>query len=90
LILSAAGLFIGFTFGYFFDLAKCDHDYHPFGTTPYLYDTHTGRVCAPLRESEDAYKKATVNPTPGSPLGDVFDQAAKLPHGAADMIPACE
>ena len=37
------------------------HEYHQIGTTSYLYDTHSGKLCAPFRDSEVAYKKAAAD-----------------------------
>jgi hypothetical protein len=46
------------------------HDYHQIGTSSYLFDTHTGKACAPFRDSQIAAEKAIAA------KGDIFDQVA--------------
>ena len=62
------------------------HDYHQIGTSSYLFDTHTGKLCAPFRESEEAYRKTAAGSDIASALGAKTDQT---PRAATDMIPSC-
>lgn len=71
--LAIAGIALAMA-GFVIGRAYPAHDYHQIGTSSYLYDTHTGKLCAPFRASEDAYKKAALPPgvQPGSPLASAL------------------
>ena len=62
------------------------HDYHQIGTSSYLYDTRTGKVCSPFRASEEAYRNTTAGKDIAGALGATTDQT---PRAATDMIPTC-
>jgi hypothetical protein len=62
IVLAMAGFAIG--------RAYPAHDYHQIGTSSYLFDTHTGKACAPFRDSQVAAEKAIAA------KGDIFDQVA--------------
>ena len=68
------------------------HMYQQIGTSSYLFDIHTGKLCAPFRNSEmaeAAAKKAVLQPE--SPMADAWQKRwdELHPKTAADMIPAC-
>jgi hypothetical protein len=64
IVLALAGFAIGRTYP--------AHDYHQIGTSSYLFDTHTGKACAPFRDSQVAAERAIAA------KGDIFDQVAAL------------
>ena len=61
----------------------------------YLYDTHTGKACAPFREAQqqaNAANQTQLDPNDpwAKPLADAQRRiAAEHKKSAADMIPAC-
>jgi hypothetical protein len=70
------------------------HHYEQLGTSSYLFDSSTGKVCAPFRDSEIAAKKANgadrweAKAKELAAKGDVFDKLA-IEQTTADMVPAC-
>src|SRR5258708_7239639 len=88
--LALATLVAGMVAGFAIGRAHPAHDYHQIGTSSYLYDTHTGKLCTPYRTSEVAAHNA--NFPPGSPWTEAFAKLEKenpKEKTAADMIPAC-
>ena len=64
------------------------HTYVEIGTSSYLFDAHTGKACAPFRDSQITADNANRS------AGDLWDQAAARLKAAkekttTDMIPAC-
>jgi hypothetical protein len=83
IVLALAGFLLG--------RAYPAHDYHQIGTSSYLYDTHTGKLCAPFRESELALAAAKKSAAqPGSDMFDAVQASWDKQHQTAEgMIPAC-
>jgi hypothetical protein len=52
------------------------HIYQQIGTSSYLFDTHTGKACAPFRDSQVAAEKANTA------KGDIFDQVEASQAGS--------
>lgn len=64
------------------------HTFQQFSSGSYLYDTHTGKVCAPFRKAQQLADAANAT------NGDAWAQKAEqlkntLPKRTEDMIPAC-
>ena len=70
------------------------HNYRPFPSGAYVYDTHTGKACYPFREAQDRANTANaLDPNDpwaarASQLSNPIDRALKT-KTAADMTPAC-
>jgi hypothetical protein len=76
--------------GFVFGRAYPAHSYQQIGTSSYLFDTHTGKLCAPFRASEEAAHAA--NFPPGNVWTEALAKAEKenpKDKASADMIPAC-
>jgi hypothetical protein len=84
IVLALAGFVVG--------RAHPAHNYQLIGTSSYLYDTHTGKLCAPFRDSELAELAAAKGTAQlGSPLADAVQESwDKLhPKTALELIPSC-
>jgi len=85
LTLAIAGLVCALT-GFAIGRAHPSHNYRPFPSGAYVYDTHTGKACYPFRDAQDRANAAN-GLDPNDPWNKI-DRALKT-KTAAEMTPAC-
>jgi hypothetical protein len=82
LTLAIAGFIIGLT-GFAIGRAYPSHNYRPFASGAYVYDTHTGQACYPFRAAQDR-----ANAANGVDPPNIIDRGLRN-KTAAEMTPAC-
>jgi hypothetical protein len=79
LMLSMGGIVLALM-GFAAGRAHPAHNYRPFPSGAYVYDTHTGKACYPFREAQN--QADAVNAANGK-------ERPELSKNAADMTPGC-